>query len=103
MVLFLMFFPDFGCLKGVFTVDWCPRNVSARSLSVLIDGVDGLKWHPLCIFFFSGLAGFHRSELTVVSFLYFLFFGSVKLEENHRDGAITSNLRCIQDSYRGTL
>lgn len=75
MVLFLMFFPDFGCIKGVFTVDWCPRNVSARSLSVSIDGVDGPKWHPLCIFFFSAgpvLAGFHHSKLAAVSLFVFV-------------------------------
>lgn len=85
MVLFLMFFPGFGCTRCIFTVNRCRRNVSARnvclsmgckqsqlasslkSLSSVWTGLFGCQphsatsgrfvWKRLCVFWISGLEG----------------------------------------------
>lgn len=77
MVLFLMFFPGFGCIGRILTVDWCQRNVPARNVCLHWWGAYSLKWHPLCI-------SFSQSELGWMVYLFekdHAFSGSVNWKE----------------------
>lgn len=70
MVLFLIFFPGFGCIKHNFTVNWCQRNVSERNVSVLFKGCIQSKVASSLHFrssIWTGLDGCQHTQLAMVN------------------------------------